>query len=106
MTRVTTACLVSCAFIGLVACSSSSSRTGVSSGAAGGSDAAPTSSDIAMDVNDSGVTMTNGFTHPGILVSKGMLDFVKAKLLVGAEPWKDAFARASSDQLGKVAYTP
>jgi hypothetical protein len=59
-----------------------------------------------MDVNDSGVTMTNGFTHPGILVSKGMLDFVKAKLLVGAEPWKDAFARASSDELGKVAYTP
>jgi hypothetical protein len=106
MTRVSTACLVSCAFIGLVACSSSHANEGASGGAAGGSDAALSSSDVAMDVNDSGVTMTNGFTHPGILVSKGMLDFVKAKILVGAQPWKDALTRASSDDLGKISYTP
>jgi hypothetical protein len=52
------------------------------------------------------VTMTNGFVHPGILVSGGMLDFVKGKIAAGAQPWKDAFDRASSDGLGKLPYTP
>jgi hypothetical protein len=48
----------------------------------------------------------SGFVHPGILVDKGMLDFVKGKLAAGAEPWKDALAQASGNSLGSLSYTP
>src|SRR5262249_54999511 len=47
-----------------------------------------------------------GFVHPGILVSKGMLDFVKAKVAANAQPWKKALDRAASDGLGSLSYTP
>jgi hypothetical protein len=33
------------------------------------------------------------FRHPGVLVSKEQLDFVKQKIAAGEEPWKSAFGR-------------
>lgn len=45
-----------------------------------------------------------GFRHPGVFVSKGMLDFIKGKLT--AEPYKSALAKAQSDYRGKTSYTP
>jgi hypothetical protein len=48
-----------------------------------------------------------GFVHPGILVNRAMLDFVKGKIAAGAAPWKAAFDSASSDgTFGPVTYTP
>ena len=45
-----------------------------------------------------------GFTHPGVLDQKGQLDFVKAKIAAGQEPWKSALAKAKGDNLGKLSY--
>jgi hypothetical protein len=45
------------------------------------------------------------FVHPGILVNKGMLDFVKGKIATGASPWKGALSKVSSDSMGSLSYT-
>ena len=78
-----------------------------------GDSGAPVSSDggTGKDAGGDGGTggeagTPGGFVHPGILVDKGMLDFVKAKIAAGAEPWKSALAQASSDSLGSLSYTP
>ena len=34
---------------------------------------------------------TTGFTHPGILLSRAQLDFVKSKIASGAQPWTAAY---------------
>jgi hypothetical protein len=34
---------------------------------------------------------SGGFVHPGVLDSRAQLDFVKAKVAAGAEPWKSAY---------------
>jgi hypothetical protein len=47
-----------------------------------------------------------GFVHPGILVSRGMLGFVRDKIAAGAEPWKSAFAKAQASRYGSLAYVP
>lgn len=39
------------------------------------------------------------FTHPGVLVSRPQLDFVRQKVLTGAQPWKSAY-----DQMMAGAY--
>jgi hypothetical protein len=43
--------------------------------------------------------------HPGILVNKGMLDFVKGKIAAGAAPWKAALSKVQSDSMGSLSYT-
>jgi hypothetical protein len=47
-----------------------------------------------------------GFYHPGILVNRAQLDFVKAKIAAGAEPWKSAFEAARTSDLGSLDYIP
>ncbi|HWL84839.1 MAG TPA: hypothetical protein VNO21_03510, partial [Polyangiaceae bacterium] len=44
------------------------------------------------------------FTHPGILVTQGQLDFVKGQIAAGAEPWTSALARAKADPHGSRTY--
>lgn len=44
------------------------------------------------------------FRHPGVLASRGQLDFVKAKIAAGQQPWKGDFAKAS--RYGRLLYTP
>ena len=46
------------------------------------------------------------FHHPGVLVNQAQLDFVKAKIAAGAEPWKSAFETVRTNALGDLAYTP
>ncbi len=46
------------------------------------------------------------FHHPGILVNRAQLDFVKEKIEAGKEPWKSAFEAAKSSELGALSYTP
>lgn len=46
------------------------------------------------------------FHHPGVVVNEKQLDFVKAKIAEGAEPWKTAFARMKSSNYASANYTP
>src|SRR3974390_904224 len=47
-----------------------------------------------------------GFYHPGVLVNPAQLDFVKAKIAAGAEPWKSAFEAAKASDSGALNYIP
>jgi len=47
-----------------------------------------------------------GFYHPGILVNRAQLEFIKSKVASGAEPWKSAFEAAKSSEYGARDYRP
>ncbi len=79
-------CLASTAFIPDLAAADNATNT------------APSSS--------SSVVSASGFHHPGVLVNKAQLDFVKSRVAAGAEPWKTAFDAAKSSNLGALSYTP
>ena len=40
-----------------------------------------------------------GFYHPGVLVNRAQLEFIKAKVAAGAQPWKSAFEAAKASEL-------
>jgi hypothetical protein len=63
---------------------------------------------FAAQANNSSTTIVSsaGFRHPGILVNRGQLDFIKAKVAAGAEPWKSAFEVAKASELGSLTYAP
>ena len=42
------------------------------------------------------------FTHPGVLVDRKQLDFVKAKVSAGAQPWTDAYNKMLSSDLASL----
>ncbi|WP_030038988.1 alginate lyase family protein [Streptomyces resistomycificus] len=46
------------------------------------------------------------FVHPGVTVSKGQLDFVRAKVDAGAQPWKGAFDRMLASKYADLSRTP
>ena len=46
------------------------------------------------------------FRHPGILVDADQLTFLKAKIAVGAEPWKSALAAAAASPFASPTYAP
>src|ERR1039458_5767105 len=55
----------------------------------------------------SGVTKSSvGFYHPGVLVNRPQLDFIRSKVAAGIEPWKSAFEAAKSSELGSLSYMP
>ncbi|MEU9010578.1 alginate lyase family protein [Streptomyces sp. NPDC048479] len=45
------------------------------------------------------------FTHPGVLVGRPQLDFVKAKVTAGAEPWKSAYDQLLSSKYASLSRT-
>ena len=47
-----------------------------------------------------------GFYHPGVLVNRAQLDFIKANVAAGNEPWKSAFEAAKSSPYGSLSYEP
>ena len=47
-----------------------------------------------------------GFIHPGVLVNRDQLDFIKAKINANAQPWKAAFDKAVSSQWASLSWTP
>ncbi|MER7397246.1 alginate lyase family protein [Streptomyces sp. NPDC000151] len=47
-----------------------------------------------------------GFTHPGVLVSRGQLDFVRDKVDSGAQPWKNAYDRMKASKYAALDRTP
>jgi len=46
------------------------------------------------------------FTHPGLLNSKAELDFVKAKITSGAEPWSSSFTKMKNSNFGNLNWVP
>jgi hypothetical protein len=46
------------------------------------------------------------FRHPGILVNAEQLDWLKAKISAGAEPWTTAFNSLKSSQFAALDYQP
>ncbi|MFI1655943.1 alginate lyase family protein [Streptomyces sp. NPDC020472] len=46
------------------------------------------------------------FVHPGVLVSRGQLDFTREKVLAGAQPWKGAFDQMTASRYASLARVP
>ncbi|MEU8224363.1 alginate lyase family protein [Kribbella sp. NPDC048915] len=46
------------------------------------------------------------FTHPGVGVSRAQLDFVRAKVQAGAQPWTAAFNQAKNSSYASLSRTP
>jgi hypothetical protein len=76
---------------------------GASTSGAGGAntgvpDAAPAADSLPPPGLDGGSVGASGFKHPGVVVSRGQLDFLKAKIAAGEQPWTgiaDALKRQS-----------
>jgi hypothetical protein len=46
------------------------------------------------------------FNHPGVVVNRKQLDFVKAKIAAGQQPWKEAFDKLKGSSYGSLNYSP
>lgn len=46
------------------------------------------------------------FTHPGVLVSRPQLDFVRGRVNAGAQPWLAAYDRMAGSAYGSLTRTP
>lgn len=50
--------------------------------------------------------MAQPFQHPGVVVGRAQLEFVKGRIAAGAPPWKPAFDRMRSSSYASLDYTP
>jgi hypothetical protein len=57
-------------------------------------------------VTGSGGGGGGSFVHPGVLVTKAQLDFVKAQIASSKEPWLQAYKQTSASSLASLSYTP
>ncbi|MGW8353383.1 alginate lyase family protein [Streptomyces wedmorensis] len=46
------------------------------------------------------------FTHPGVTVSQGQLDFARSKVLAGSQPWKGAYDQMMASKYADLNRTP
>ncbi|MFD8870109.1 alginate lyase family protein [Streptomyces sp. NPDC059590] len=46
------------------------------------------------------------FTHPGVLVGRSQLDFIRGKVQAGSAPWKGAYDAMMASKYGSLSYTP
>ncbi|SIM79648.1 ricin-type beta-trefoil lectin domain protein [Micromonospora cremea] len=49
---------------------------------------------------------SGGFTHPGVLVSRGQLDFVRGRVQAGAQPWASAYNQMMGSRYASLSRTP
>jgi hypothetical protein len=61
---------------------------------------------VASAASETNQTARFEFRHPGVLVNRAQLEFVRAKIAAGKEPWKAAFEAAKASPLGDLAYAP
>lgn len=59
----------------------------------------------AWTIYSSYAATNNGFRHPGVLVSKEQLSFIKSKVDKGEQPWKGAFDQMKGDSKASKTYT-
>src|SRR5690242_14962409 len=45
------------------------------------------------------------FTHPGVLVSRPQLDFVRSRVQAGAQPWKSAYDQMMGSKYASLSRT-
>jgi hypothetical protein len=53
-----------------------------------------------------GLADAQPFRHPGVVVDKSQLDFVKAKIQAGEQPWKNAFDKMKASSYASPSYAP
>lgn len=75
---------------------------GMATGGGGGGDGSAGAA--TSDGGGADGTSPGTFVHPGIVVNKGMLDYVKANIT--SEPYKSALAKAAASPQGSKEYTP
>ncbi|WP_189132676.1 alginate lyase family protein [Wenjunlia tyrosinilytica] len=46
------------------------------------------------------------FKHPGVLVGKGQLDFVRTKVQAGSQPWKSAYDAMRTSRYASLSWKP
>jgi hypothetical protein len=51
------------------------------------------------------IRVATGFVHPGVLINKAQIDFVKQKVSAGLQPWKGVLDKIKANSRGKVTYT-
>ncbi len=97
------ACLVACG-------NGSAGATHPDSGAASGSSGGSSSGSSGSSGGDDGGGGTpwdgGAFKHPGVLNTTAQLDFVKAQIAAGKQPWTMALAAAEADTLTQPTYMP
>lgn len=71
--------------------------------AAPSSSSSSSSSSISSVLLPTSLTSTT-FVHPGVLVNKGQLDFVKGKIAAGQQPWTTAYNNAKISTYGSLQY--
>ncbi|MEU3298893.1 alginate lyase family protein [Streptomyces sp. NPDC006678] len=61
---------------------------------------------IAGPTNDRAEAAPATFVHPGVLVSRGQLDFTREKVNAGAQPWKGAFDQMMASKYASLSRVP
>jgi hypothetical protein len=89
----------------------SATTGGAGSGDDGGLDADTSTTDASGTISDGAldarrVDAGGVLRHPGILVNQDQLDFIKAKIAAGSEPWTSAFTKAQTSKWGALSYKP
>ena len=52
------------------------------------------------------VSFGQKFAHPGMLHTTSDLEFMKAKILAGKKPWKEAWSQLKSSEIASLNYKP
>ena len=52
------------------------------------------------------VSFGQKFAHPGMLHTTSDLEFMKAKILAGEKPWKEAWNQLKSSEIASLNYKP
>ncbi|GAA0464414.1 alginate lyase family protein [Streptomyces olivaceiscleroticus] len=60
----------------------------------------------SLSADRAGAAAPAAFTHPGVLVSSGQLDFVREKVNSGAQPWKIAYDQMKASKYASLDRTP
>jgi len=55
---------------------------------------------------DVSIAAPTAFVHPGVLVSRPQLDFMRTKVLAGAQPWKAAYDQMTGSAYASLSRTP
>ncbi|MFB7451263.1 alginate lyase family protein [Streptomyces sp. NPDC056194] len=61
---------------------------------------------VAAPGGDRAEAAPAAFVHPGVLVSRGQLDFTREKVTAGAQPWKGAFDQMLASGYASLARVP
>jgi hypothetical protein len=60
----------------------------------------------AVGVRTATASAATAFVHPGVLVSRAQLDFVKSKVAAGAQPWLAAYNQMIASSYASLSRTP